>query len=468
MAAITTGGSILDINTLVSSLMSLERRPLQQLASKEAQQTAKLSGFGQIKGALSSLQTATDALKKATLFSGTKATVSNDAGFTATSSAGAANGNYAIEVLNMAREQRVSTAADRSFEPAAGKLTIQFGEVKDGAFLPDGERTAVLEFEGGTLEELRDAINGNAALGIKANIINNGEHNQLVLTGTATGNNMAFRLTGEDGLEDLSFNPAAAAAPDAPMYSVQTATDARIKVDGIELSRGKNTMTDVIKDVTLTLTKEPSGGNSVKGSLSIAEDTSGAKSAIEAFVKAYNDAHSTLRDLTSFNTENNQASTLTGDATARNIQSQMRSMISESIGGLEGASSLAQIGITFDRSGILTIDNSKLDSALRDPAKDVGALFAGKEGVTGLASSISSRLDQILDSKDGMLASRTNGINETIKNLTKQYDVMEARLLKTEERYRLQYSKLDSALASMSQTSAYLTQQLASLASLKG
>src|SRR5690606_25028299 len=149
----------------------------------------------------------------------------------------------------------------------------------------------------------------------------------------------------------------------------------------------------------------------------------------EAFVKAYNDAHSTLRDLTSFNTENNQASTLTGDATARNIQSQMRSMISESIGGLEGASSLAQIGITFDRSGILTIDNSKLDSALRDPAKDVGALFAGKEGVTGLASSISSRLDQILDSKDGMLASRTNGINETIKNLTKQYDVMEARLL---------------------------------------
>lgn len=470
MAAIATGGSILDINSIVDQLMSLERRPLGQLAAKEASQTAKLTAFGQIKGALSSLQTATDALGKLDIFSSTRASVSGEqAGFTVSSSAGAASGNHSLEVLALAREQRLATAADGSFAPGAGKLTVEFGSVGDDGFTLDSPpRSASLEFEGDTLEALRDAINDDASLGIKASIINNGEHDQLVLTGTATGRNMAFRLSGEDGLAGLSYDPVSPPAGGAAVYSVQTAESAHLKVDGIEVFRNKNVIDDVISGLTINLTKDPLDAGPVKGNISIREDSSGAKEAIEAFVKAYNETHSTLRSLSSYDVEAQQASTLTGDSTVRSIQNQLRDSVAGGLAGLGGASSLAQIGISFDRSGILTIDHGKLDAALADEELDVGALFAGKEGVKGFAETVSARLDLMLDSRDGLIASRTQNLNDTIKSLTDQYERLETRLVTVEERYRLQYSKLDSMLAGMSQTSTYLAQQLATLPQIGG
>jgi flagellar hook-associated protein 2 len=471
MATITSGGSIIDVNSIVSGLMSVESRPLTLLAQKEASYQAKLSAFGQIKSALSSLQTATDGLKTATKFSATKASVAGDAGFTANSSAGAASGSYSVDVLQMAKIQRVSTPTTSTFAPATGKLTIEFGTVKDDGSIKIFEsdsppRTASLEFEGSTLEELRDAINGDTTLGIKANIINNGTAKQLVLSGTATGANMAFKLTGEDGLADLSFDPAATAAPTDPMYAVQAAQDARIRVDGIEVTRGKNTITDVIDDVTITLTKEPvSPSTSLMGTLSVSDDQSAAKTAVEAFVKAYNEVASTLSSLTSYNAESKTGAALTGDSTARNIQNQLRNALGASVAGLTGASSLSQVGISFGKDGTLSLDSSKFNAALNDTSKDVAAFFTGKDEIKGFAAIFGARLEGFIAS-DGLLNSRTEGINSTIKSLTKQYDTMEARLAKMEERYRKQYSNLDTLLNGLTQTSTYLSQQLANLPSI--
>ncbi|MBR0564543.1 flagellar filament capping protein FliD [Azoarcus sp. L1K30] len=471
MAGITaTGvGSGLDIESLVSQLMTIESRPLSILANKEASYQAKLSGYGQIKSALSSLQTATKALGKTDTFTAAKAAVSGE-GFSASPSAGAASGSYSVEVMQMAKIQRVSTPTDSTFVPSAGKITIDYGTVTDSGgsnvFVDDvPARTASLEFEGSTLEELRDAINGNSTLGIKASIVNNGTEDQLVLSGTKTGANMAFKITGEGGLADLSYDPAATPAPSDTMYSVQTAQDARIKVDGIELTRGKNDIADVIDGVTLTLTNEPSGTvSSLKGTVTISSDQSAAKTAVEAFVKAYNDVADTLKNLTAYNTDTKTASTLTGDSTARSIQTQLRAGLGAAFSGFGSVSTLSQVGISFAKDGTLSFDNSKLSKAMNDPESGVASLFAGKDGVDGFAATFSSRLDNFLDS-DGVLASRTEGINSTIKSITKQYDTLETRLTATEARYRAQFTKLDSLLSSLNDTSTYLTQQFSTKSS---
>jgi flagellar hook-associated protein 2 len=236
-------------------------------------------------------------------------------------------------------------------------------------------------------------------------------------------------------------------------------------VDGIEVTRGKNTITDVIDNVTLTLNKEPvSPATSLTGTLSVSDDQSAAKTAVEAFVKAYNEVASTLSSLTSYNAENKTGAALTGDSTARNIQNQLRNVLGTSIAGLTGASSLSQVGVSFGKDGKLSLDDTKFTAALGDPEKDVAAFFTGKDGVKGFAETLSTRLDAFIDT-DGLLNSRTEGINSTIKSLTKQYDTMEARLNRMEERYRLQYSNLDTLLNGLTQTSTYLTQQLASLPS---
>ncbi|AWI81613.1 flagellar hook-associated protein [Parazoarcus communis] len=472
MAGITsTGlGSGLDIESIVSQLMTVESRPLSLLAAKEASYQAKLSAFGQIKSVLSSLQTATTALNDADKFAATKATSSGDGGFTVSSSTAASTGSYSVDVMQMAKIQRISTPASTSFVPSAGTLTINFGTVSEvngsNTFVDDvPARTASLDFTGSTLAELRDAINADSTLGIKASIVNNGSQNQLVLSGTTTGANMAFKLTGDNGLAGLSFDPAATAAPTDTMYSVQAAQDARIKVDGIEITRGKNTISDVIEGVTLTLTKEPSGtATSLVNTVSVSEDQTAAKSAIEAFVKAYNEVSSTIKSLTAYNTDTSTASTLTGDSTARSIASQLRSSLSASFSGLGTATTMSQIGISFDKDGTLAFDSTKFSTALSDSDMNVSALFTGTDDVDGFATTFNARLSAYIDS-DGLIAARTEGINSTIKSITKNYDTLETRLEATEARYRAQFTSLDTLISGLSQTSTYLTQQLANLPS---
>ena len=479
MAAITSGGSVLDITSIVSQLITAERRTTQQpLVTKEAAQTAKLSAFGQIKGALSGLQTAAEALGKNDVFGGVKATVSGK-GFGASAAAGSATGSHSIEVFQLAKEQRISTDATTSFVPGAGRLSIQFGTVNEsGSFEADAERMSTFEFEGGTLAELRDAINKDASLGLKASIVNNGRVDQLVLTGAApngpaTGANMAFKLTGTDGLEGLSYDPSTGASGSA-MHSAQAAQDARLKVDGIEISRGRNTIEGVLEGVTLTLNDEPEEGvASLKGTLTVATDNEPARKAVDGFIKAYNEVVDILKSVTAYDSATRQGSTLTGDSTVRNIQSTLRNALNEALGGLGGVHSLAELGIAggakMDKEsglvkadGKLELDSAKFTAALENADKDLLAFFSGSGTTKGFAATFSERLGGLLDD-NGLIANRTKGIDDNIKSLKDQFDRIDQRITSMEERYRIEFSRLDTLLAGMSQTSSYLSQQLANL-----
>lgn len=476
MAAITSSGQIIDVSTIVSQLIAAERMQTQQpLVRRETEQTTKLSAFGQIKGALGGLQNAVNALGKADLFGAAKATVSGK-GFTASAKAGTAASSHSIEVMQMAKAQRLSTDASTSFVPADGKLTIQFGKMDESNnFISDGSRTAILNFEGSTLAELRDAINKDHSLGIKASVVNNGTAEQLVLTGDATGEEMVFKLDGTDGLAGLSYNPADGASS-GQMQVVEAAQNARIKVNGIEISRGKNVISDVIEGLTLTLTEEPeAGAASLKGSVSIGPDNQGAREAVEAFIKAYNEVNKTLNELTAYDAKTREGSTLTGDSTVRNVQATLRNALNESLAGIGGISTLAELGIGVGKSETdkdtgkvsisneLSLDTAKFEAALANPDKDVASFFAGKDDVKGMAARFSAHLDGLLNSSSGILTTRTNSINETIKGIQERYERVDERIDRMAERYRLEFSRLDALLAGMSQTSNYLMQQLTNL-----
>ena len=457
MAGLTASGigSGLDIDGLVGQLMTIEQRPLSLLATKEASFQAKLSAFGQLKSVLTALQTAADALKDAAKFSATKASVADATLLGVSSTTAASPGSYSVEVGALARTQRTATSATTEFAPVAGDLTITFGSVSGGVFTPGTAAPATLSFAGGTLEELRDTING-ADLGVTASVINNGTVKQLVFSGEATGAKQAFSIGGTLG---LSYDPASATVSSDPVYGVQAAQDAQIEVDGIAVSRATNSIDDVIEGVTLTLTKaSPDNPTTV----TVAADKSGARSAIDTFIKAYNDVNTAVKNLTAFNPETKTAATLNGDSTARGIQGQLRSLLGSSVAGLSGAKQLSDLGLSFKADGSLTADSAKLDAALKDPAKEVAAFFTGTDDITGFAETLSVRLDGFIDS-DGLVTGRTNGINASLKSIEKQREALSVRLEQIEERYRAQFSALDSLVASMTQTSTFLTQQLANL-----
>ena len=132
------------------------------------------------------------------------------------------------------------------------------------------------------------------------------------------------------------------------------------------------------------------------------------------------------------------------------------------LSGLGNTARLADIGLTFDQDGKLTVDASKLDAALKDPKRDVAAFFTGSGEAKGLAATVADGLKNYIDS-DGLLAGRTEGLNSSIKLIGKQRDAFELRLQGIEKRYLTQFTALDQSISSMTQTGNFLSQQLANL-----
>ena len=240
---------------------------------------------------------------------------------------------------------------------------------------------------------------------------------------------------------------------------LQAATNAVFSVNGISMTRTSNTVTDAITGITLNLVKE---GGSTK--LTVANNTAAVTSAVSAFVKAYNDAVSSIKMMTAYDAANKKASVLTGDSTARSIQSKLSALIGTSVSGITGGiSHLSDVGINMQKDGTLALDSSKLSTALADTSKDVSSLFTqATSGNEGIAIRINKMLEGIIGSS-GLIDSRTDGINASIKDLQKRGEALQNRLVQVEKRYRAQFTALDTLVASMNQTSTYLTQQLANL-----
>ncbi|HEY9381571.1 MAG TPA: flagellar filament capping protein FliD, partial [Burkholderiales bacterium] len=196
-----------------------------------------------------------------------------------------------------------------------------------------------------------------------------------------TGLDNALRITVSDddgnnsdagGLSALAFD--ASAGGTSNLSETVTAKNATIVIDGISVSKNSNTITDAIEGVTLNLVKEAIGEPIT---LSITRDNSGAKTAVDSFVKAYNDLYKTLSSLSSYNAETKQAAVLQGDSTVRTMQSRLRNMMSgtlDSAGG--GLARMSDIGVSIQTDGTLKVDSAKLSKVLDNPGKDVATLFA--------------------------------------------------------------------------------------------
>lgn len=466
MATISSSGvgSGLPVESLVSQLMAVERQPINAIDTKEAALTAKVTAFGTMKSALATLQTAARALATPALIAPIKTSVADPTVLSATATGGTAAGNYAIEVQSLAQQQKLKTSVSygqTSDVVGTGSITLDFGSYDaSNVFTADpanSTKTITIDAAHNTLAGIKDAINASNS-GVTASIINDGNGNYLSLASTATGAKNAMRISADPALAALNYDGSAS----SNMTQSVAAKDAVIIVDNVTITKASNTITDAIDGVTLTLNKATALG--VTTNLTLSPDTATVKTNIEAFVKAYNDASKAMVDLTAYDASTGKGSVLTGDGTVRSIQTQLRALMGSAItGASSGAATLPDIGISTQRDGTIAIDSDKLSKALADPKKNFTALFATSDGNRGFGAQMDVVLGRIL-SPVGTLPSHVNSFNSSIRDLEKQRTNITARLADVEKRYRAQFSALDSAMASMTATSSYLTQQLAALA----
>jgi len=131
--------------------------------------------------------------------------------------------------------------------------------------------------------------------------------------------------------------------------------------------------------------------------------------------------------------------------------------------GLDVAGSIN--GITATGSGqTLTGQGSSNGLVLK-----INGGSTGSRGDIDFAHGFAAKLDKVIDRMldTHLIDSRIDGINSTIKDIGSQREVLSRRLVDVEKRIRTQFSALDSMVASMTQTSNFLQQQLSKLPTIR-
>ncbi|MGB5261644.1 MAG: flagellar filament capping protein FliD [Gammaproteobacteria bacterium] len=438
-------GSGLDVNSIVSQLMVLERRPLDVLQQKKEDIDARTSAYGNLKSALATFQDAMQQLSTPTALKIFTATSGNDAVLTASATNTAAASSYGVEVVRLAERHKFASEEHLDTYTVGGgnnaALEIQVGS--------DPANTLTVDLSTArTFSAIKDAINTDPANpGVTASIVfgNNGNQ-KLVVTAAESGaaSELTFSYPGRVRASDFGFQEVSNSGGNAALL------DAEISVDGYSVTRPNNIIDDVITGVTLDLQAADPG---FVYNLDIGRDTAAVSDNVQAFADAYNEIITAIDGL-----RDNELAT---DSLLYSIENGLRNIMNSPASGLpSGLSYLGEIGVSFSRDGVLTVDKADLESALTNNFNAVSELFATA------GQGFASRLDTLVDgwlAIDGLIDGRSDSLDDSKRLLETREESLEYRMTQIEARLYAQFSQLDTLLTSLQTTSNFLTQQLAQL-----
>ncbi|NWN91759.1 flagellar filament capping protein FliD [Marinobacter adhaerens] len=371
ISSLGIGSGVLN-SDLVDQLVAAERKPTEtRLTQKTQRAETMLSAYGKLRSAVTELRLPMRQLSAPDNLKAFSASSSNDDIGVSVDSAKASRGSYSVEVKNLASAQAL--ASQTVFSDKGGSSVGQ-GSLQ----LSVGDKVTdiTIDASNDTLQGLANAIN-DADAGVSAGVIDTGNGYQLVMSAdeTGTANGVSISATEDVGSEGLARFAFDVDAPEANPAMKQTiaASDAVMEINGIEVRRSENTFENVIDGLTFDV-KET--GTST---ITVNQDLGAVSDRVQGFVDKFNALQSTIDGLAGFNAEAEQGSVLTGDATVRGIQNQLRSILTGIVPGMENQSvrSLADVGITTDwESGGLEFDRSVFEEKLNAHPDEVTALFA--------------------------------------------------------------------------------------------
>jgi flagellar hook-associated protein 2 len=447
------GGSVIDVSSIVSQLVTASEAPQQALIASQTQAvTAQISALGTLTGALSTFQSALSSLATPTQFNAQTANSSDTSAFTANASSSAAAGSYAVTVTNTASAQQlVSGPLSATGSIGDGTLNLSLGSASFSLTISSGNDT---------LSDIAAAINSASNNpGIEATVIQGTGGAYLLLTSSQTGAANTINVTETDpgnGLSALTYGTG-----NTKNYTqTAQALDASFSVAGVPLTSPSNTVSSAISGVTLTLLGPTTGSG---GTLTVANDTSTVAQNISNFVTAYNTLVSTITPLGSFDASTDTAGTLQGNPALTGTQSQIQNILYSFVGN-STFNSLASIGITTNPDGSLSVNSSTLQNALSTNFSAVSNLFSSTNGI---AAQLNSQITTSLGST-GTIGTYGQTLQTQENNLTTQSNQLNTQSAALTASLTQQYSALNALLSSLQTTSSQLSQTFATLPLVQG
>jgi flagellar hook-associated protein 2 len=454
MAAVTFSGfNNIDFNTVVNAIIAQERQPLTTLETQKSTLDSQRAAFGTLAGRLTAVQSAIDALKRESGV-GSLAVTSSDTSVGVASSGGSIEGTYEVVVTTVARRQvtaSVSTyASTDEIIATGGALTLT------GA---DGT-TAVISVDAVmTVKELVDAINASSDAPVTASLVQStpGSY-QIVLTGRRTGATSGFTvestLAGGSGVSftDTDGN---GVSGNSPEDNVQNAGNASFTVNGLAITSESNVVSDVVPGAVLTLTKEDPA---TTVTVTATRDVEASKDRIETLITAYN-------ALVDFVGEQRTAAVegkanISRDPVVQQLRNTLRAAFLAAYENAGEFSRLAEVGLGFDRTGKMVLDEDAFEAAVTSNVAGVQALFSGDTGTGGAFGAVSDLIKTYTQS-GGLVADVRERLSTQMRTLADRIDTLEAQLERRRATLQREFQAADEAMSR-------LNAQMSSLASLGG
>lgn len=475
-------GSGLDVASIVSQLVALEKQPLKVLEAKAGNYQAQVSAFAQVQSQFSALSDVAKRISAAGAWSARTANSSNTAAATITTTSTTAATAFTLDVDALARSQSVSSAQIATGQPVgSGTLTLQLGTWSSGGASFTAAATGPVEvtvLATDTVADIASKINA-AGAGVSATAFFDGTQDRLVLTSKATGEAAGFRMqvTDDDGglpddeagLSRLAFDPQAGAYGMAQAsLPVQYGQNAQARINGLAVTSTTNTLENNIPGVTIKLAATTTTGYGTPGevrssvTMSVTEDVTVAVKNVNDFVEAYNALNKTLTDLTRYDAATKTASLFQGDASVVGLQSVLRNMLSSVSQGGGAYQRLSDIGLERQLDGSLVINTAKLSVAANDGAALQGLFTTNNNNplTNGFALKFESLSSGVLSSS-GAVTNKAAALQREIQRNADAQEKVNDRAAVVEARLNKQYSALDARMASLTALNAYIEQQVA-------
>lgn len=352
-------------------------------------------------------------------------------------SASASKGLYQFEVKQTAAAEQKSfeQMTDDDIKNASGTMSIKVGEQSI-----DIDMDTV-----GSLAELRDAINkdGNNP-GVTASLMKINGKTELMLASDKTGMENQFTLSADNADFDQKLQQGT---------TISAARDAEIVIGGSDdgsvagrvVKSSTNTFKDLIPGVEINVIQKTEAGRPLV--INVENDESGTKEQLQKFVDAYNTMRSSLDELTKSGGDKESRGALAGDSGIRVLEEQMNALVRDSFGG----KTLDDFGIETDKEGKLSIDNDKLEEGLRDNPAALNGLFSGDGG---MMKAMEKGMDKFLNVSNGSIKSRQDSLDRKTQQMTVKTSQIELRYNSAYDRYLKQFTRAQTAMASMERTMA--------------
>jgi flagellar hook-associated protein 2 len=476
-----------DISVYVAQLIDLERQSGPAKVYKEDKEilTKRSATLTDLRLNLGALNTQVQALMQPGTLSpfGAKAVASSlGTVATGTASTAALTGTHSLLVTQLAKRSTVVssqwtlTGTNIASSVGAGSQTFRISV--NGVNTDVSVSVGVTDDNKTVLTAMAAAINASEAK-VTASVVNDsGSTARLVLASDESGSANVVSLADQSGTLVGATGTASGAQSSGTAGGFLYASDqldARFVLDGLTISRGKNTIDDVLTGVTVTLTATQAA-DATPVTLTVGPDQKAIQDKVQAFLDAYNTTVKFLKERTSVSVSTETAAsgstevtsvtrgTLASESTYLGLLINLRAEVGGRVttGAANGPVALSEIGITAGKDGTLSIsDTTKFAKALTDNPDGVTTLFNSSNGI---ATRVSARLNGFvttggtLDNALAATTSRLESVNRAIKQQEAYLKVKQATLLKqytTLQETLLQLQSQQSMIESMTTLVTY-------------